>query len=515
MVPAAAKSHDTLTSATSAMVVNLPTAPAGLDPAEQCGTYDFLLPGAVYTTLTQFGFDRGPHGTTQTDYSKVEPDLAKSWTITDSGTVYTFHLRSGVKFNDGTPVTSADVAFSFEREITMGGCGAYGVLDGHYTPTLIKSITTPNPLTAVFTLNLADPEVPLDWAFSGSAVLEPGPIEAHGGVVANTPNTWMAGHISGGGGPFRLTSYQPGVRAVLTAVPHYWQPAKTHEIILNYISDAATLSLDARDGEADVTVGLPDSDAHSLSKVSTLREITDPTPTSEQIGFNNDVAPTNNLDVREALTDAVPYAEILKKVVFNYGRLFYGEYQPDMVGFNSAIQKPRPYDLAKARSLLAQSGVSLPIHIPLIIDSGDAAAAEIASIVQNIWSQIQVDVTIQTLSPTTYINTLEAHNDVAFMRLDGPGVPAPAFYMGYDSACGIAYNLTQMCVPKIDTLLQGVLKVPVSQQGPYWNQIDKLWIADFPKIQVYNFYAVTILGPRVTSYSFSDTFDSLWTWTIK
>ena len=512
MVPAAAKSQ---AAHGSAMVVNISTAPATLDPAEGCGTYDFVIYNSVYTRLTQYGSLSGPHGTTRIDYSKVEPDLAKSWTIAGNGTVYTFQLRSGVKFSDGTPVTSADVAYSFQRAITMNGCGAYFVLDGFYTPSLIKSISTPNPLTAVITLNFPDPEVLADWAQPAASILESAPIAAHGGVVSDTVNSWAAGHISGGGGPFRLTSYQSGVRAVFTAVPHYWQPAATHEIILNFISNAATLGLDARDGEADLTFGLPNATVHSLSKVSGLRVITDPTPESEQLGFNNGVAPTNNVDVRTALTYAVPYSEILKKVVFGYGSLFYGEFMPDMVGFNAAIQKARPYDLAKARSLLAQSGVSLPIHIPIVIDSGDAAAAEIASIVQSIWSKIKVDVTIQTLSPTDYINTIEGHTDVAFIRLDGPGVPEAAYYLQYDAKCGISFNLTQMCVPQIDTLIAAALQVPLSQQGTYWNKIDRLWIADSPKIQLYNFYSTAVLSSRVTKYEYSDEFSTLQTWAIK
>ena len=70
--------------------------------------------------------------------------LAKSWDITKGGLVYTFHLRSGVKFSSGRPVNAAAVKYSFERSINMGGCGGYFIYDGIYTPPLIKSITTPN-----------------------------------------------------------------------------------------------------------------------------------------------------------------------------------------------------------------------------------------------------------------------------------------------------------------------------------------------------------------------------------
>ena len=498
----------------TAMVVNLSTAPATLDPAEQCGTYDFIITNSVYSQLTTYGTQPGPNGTTRVDYAKIEPSLAQSWTIGDGGLVYTFHLHSGVTFSDGTPVTSADVKYSFQRAITMNGCGAYFILDGHYSPPLIKSIATPTPLTVVITLNFPDAEVLSDWAQPAASIVEPSLVTAHGGVVANKVNTWMAGHVTNGSGPFVLSSYQPGVKAVLTANAHYFQPPKAHQIILNFISNAATLALDARDGEADITFGLPDSSVHSLSKVSGLRVVTDPTPLSEQLGFNNAVAPTNNLDFREALTYAVPYTQILNKVVFGYGQLFYGEFLPVMGAYNPAIQGARTYDLAKAKSLLAASGLKLPIHFTVVIDSGDEAAAQIAPILQNVWSQIGVDITISTLSPTNYTNVVEGHKDTAYIRLDGPGVPAAAYYLGYDVVCGIPFNLTQMCVPAIDHLLATAEKLPASQQQSYWNAIDKLWIADSPKIQLYDFYSPQVLSSRVTGFEYTDEIGGLANWSV-
>lgn len=497
------------------VVANLSTAPATLDPAEECGTYDFIIANSVYSRLTQYGTDPGPNGTTTIDYGKIEPSLATSWAISDHGLVYTFHLRSGVKFADGSPVTAADVKYSFERSIAMNGCGAYFVLDGHFTPPLIKSIATPSQYTVVITLSTPDAEVLSDWAQPAASIVEPSVVNAHGGVTANKVNTWMAGHVTGGAGPFLLSSYQPDVSATLTANPSYFEQPAAKKIILNFISNSATLALDARDGEADVTLGLPDSSVHSLASTSGIRVISDPSPESEQFGFNNKVAPFNNVKVREALIYAVPYSQILDKVVFGYGRLFYGEFQPDMASYNASLEAPISYNLAKAKSLLASSGVKLPISFTVDIQSGDSAAAEIAPILQSIWSQLNVHLSITTLSPTEYINTIEAHNDAAYIRLDGPGVPAAAYYLGYDVKCNFDDNLTQMCVPQIDTLLQKAQTLPASQQQQYWNEIEQLWNADYPKIQLYNYYGTVVLNDKMTSFEFDDNeYSGLQTWGI-
>jgi peptide/nickel transport system substrate-binding protein len=494
------------------VVANISTAPATLDPVEECGTYDFVITNAVYSRLTQYGTVPGPDGTTQTDYSTIEPSLATSWTIGDGGLVYTFHLRSGVKFADGKPVTSADVKYSFERAITMNGCGAYFVLDGHYTPPLIKSIATASPLSVVITLSVPDAEVLSDWAQPAASIVEPSLVDANGGVVKNKVNTWMAGHVTAGAGPFLLSSYQPDVSATLVANPNYWQKPEASKIILNFISNPATLALDARHGEADITYGLPDAAVHSLASTPGIKVASYSTPESEQFGFNNQLAPFNNVKVREALDYAVPSAQILQKVVFGYGVLFYGEFQPSMAGYDGSLERPLPFDLTKAKALLASSGVSLPISFSVDVDAGDSAAAEIAQILQSIWAQLNVKMSINTLSPTDYINTIEEYKDSSYIRLDGPGVPEPAYYLNYDVVCGISFNLTQMCVPAIDRLIKKANTLPSSQQQPYWNAIEKLWNADYPKIQLYNFRAPVVLSSKVTSFAYSYEIGGLQYW---
>ncbi|MGB9482767.1 MAG: ABC transporter substrate-binding protein, partial [Candidatus Dormiibacterota bacterium] len=132
-------------SSSGPLIVNMSYPPSTIDPSEGLNEGDFIIPLATYTTLIRYGTKPGPDGTSQVDYGKFEPYLAKSWTISSNSEVYTFNLNTNYRFSDGTPITAADVAFSFQREITMNGGGAYYILDGHYSPILIKSITTPTP----------------------------------------------------------------------------------------------------------------------------------------------------------------------------------------------------------------------------------------------------------------------------------------------------------------------------------------------------------------------------------
>jgi peptide/nickel transport system substrate-binding protein len=494
--------------ASSAFVVNMPVGPATIDPAEDCGFTDLTIAEAVYTRLTQYGTKPGPNGTTQVDPGHIVPYLAKSWDITKGGLVYTFHLRSGVKFADGTPIDSHAVKFSFERAIKMAGCGGYFIYDGFYTPPLIKSIQTPNPLTVVITITTPDANVLQDWAQTAASIVNPTVVNAHGGVQKGKINTWMAGHVTPGGGPFLLQSYEPNKQAVLVANPGFFRQPASKKVIVNFIASDPTLVLQARNGSADVTLGLSKQSAHSLAGNPSLKVIANDTASAEQIGLPNDKPPFDNLKFREALTHAVPYQQILSKVAFGYGSLYYGAFPPALPEFKKSLEPARTFDLTLAKSLIAASGVKTPVSVTMNIQAGNAIDEQVATIVQGIWSQLGVNVTINKLSASDYINSLEQHQAQSYIRLDGPGVLEAGYFLGYDMKCGIGFNLTAMCIPAADKLLAtGRATFDKAKRQKIWDQINALWIADSPKIPVYGDKYVSVINKRVKHYYWSHETD--------
>ncbi len=500
--PAAAAPNS---AASSALVIDMPVGPATLDPAEECGLTDTTITTAVYATLTQYGSKPGPDGTTQFDPAHIVPYLAKSWKITGHGRVYTFNLRPGMRFSDGTPIDSHAVKYSLERSVTMGGCGGYFIYDGIYTPPLIKSITTPNRTTVVITLSRPDANALQDWAQPAASVVNPKVVNAHGGVHKGKINTWMAGHVTPGGGPYLLQSYEANKQAVLVANPHFYKQPASKKVIINFISSDPTLLLQARNGAADVTLGLSKQSAHSLVGNRNVKVIADETSTFEQIGMPNNMPPFTNRTFRKALTYAVPYQQILHKVIYGYGSLFFGAIPPGMPGYSASIEKPRAFNLTKAKQLIQQSGIKTPVNITMDIQAGNPIDEQIATIVQGVWSQLGVHVTVNKLSASDYTNALEGHKAQSYIRLDGPGVIDPGYFLGYDMKCGISFNLSDVCIPEADKLLaEARRKQSRAAQAPYWKKINKLWIADAPKIPVYADKAVSIVNKRVKHYFYSE-----------
>jgi peptide/nickel transport system substrate-binding protein len=485
------------------MIVNIAQAPTTLDPAAGCLAFEVGFIGNFYARLTQYGSKPGPQGTTQIDPSHMKPWLARSWKISGNGLTYTFVLNSGLKFPSGKPVTSSDVKYSIDRATKMQLCGYSFVNDNRFSPLLIKSIATPNAQTVVFHLTSPDQNFLQDLTMPAAGVVDPSVVEANGGVKTGKVNTYMSSHVAGYG-PYLLQSYIPNKQAVLTANPTFFQPPPMKKIVVSFISDDGTLLLDARSGNTDVTLGLSKQSAHSLLSNSCCRLVVNNSPLAQQIVFNNKTAPFTNTAFRAALTYAVPYQQILSKIVYGFGKLFYGEWVPYFPWFNASVGKPRPYDMKKAAALLAKSGVKLPVSVQLLIPEGDPVAEQVATILQGIWSSLKVNVTVTKDSTTTYLNLLNAHKFQAATYYDGPGVIAPDYYWGYDAECNIPFSYTQFCSKTADSLIHKLwtTKANAARQR-LTDGANRIWIAGSPAIKLYADEYITVLGKSMKRYQFA------------
>jgi peptide/nickel transport system substrate-binding protein len=145
----------------------------------------------------------------------LQPELATSWTISKDGLTYTFQLRHGVTFHDGTPFTSAAIAPDFARRTAVNGGPAYMVSD-------VVSVQTPNPYEAVITLKTPNTAF-LDFLASpyGPAMESPTALAANAGT--DNGQTYLQTHDVGTG-PYTLSEAKVGVMYQLKAYPQYWGP---------------------------------------------------------------------------------------------------------------------------------------------------------------------------------------------------------------------------------------------------------------------------------------------------
>lgn len=491
------------------LVVNIAQAPATLDPAWGCGLYDIGFLQNFYVRLTQYGSEPGPEGTTQFNPGDIQPYFAENFDISPDGLIYTFTLPAGVTFPSGEPVDSEAVKYSLERTIEMAGCGGYFIYDGIYEPPLIKSIETPDPTTVVITLNVPNANFLQDLAQPAASIVDASIVEANGGIKAGEINEYMSSQVAGSG-PFLLEEYEPNSRAVLKANPDFFgDPPASDEIIVNFINADATLLLQARSGQADVTLGMSKQSANSLREDSCCTVIANENPTFwEIIGTPWQKAPWDNETFREAVTHAVPYDEIIEKVAYGWAEPFYGPYAPGMSEYNAELAAPREFDMEQARALIEESGVETPVDVTINIPEGNTIEEQIATIVQGTWRELGINVTINKLAATDYINSMEQHEAQAFTRIDGPGVVEAGYLLGYDMKCGISFNLSDICIPEADELLaEARQETDPDRRQELWDEIARLWVEKSPRVQVYADQFVSVLSTNVKSYHYQHEMD--------
>jgi peptide/nickel transport system substrate-binding protein len=460
----------------------------------------------TYVRLVSYGTKSGPGSTKQFDAGKIVPYLAKSWTISPNGLVYTFKLNKGLKFPSGRPVDAKAVKYSFDRVRIMNQCGLYFLWDGLYKPPQIKSVSAPNPTTVVIRLNILNPNALQDWAQAAGSIVDESVVDAHGGVQKNKTSDWMTSHVAGSG-PYLLQSYAPNTRAVMVPNPKFNLPTNRPKrgVTLNFIPSNSTLLLQARSGKADVTLGMTKESAASLKGNACCNVYGFQTANSQQVYLSwKSPSPTANKDFRAALTYAIPYSQIVSSIAKGFGKLFYGPFPPSMPEYNAALSKPRTLDLAKAKQLVQQSGVSTPVTIRVIVRADQPVSQQLATILQGSWQQIGVNAQVQSLSSAEFVDALENARFEAAVQLDGPGVIEGGYYLRYDMQCGNPYNTTGMCMKDADALLakaQRTRSWPARKK--IWDQLTRIWVANSPKVKIYADEAVVVLNKRVTGYFYS------------
>jgi peptide/nickel transport system substrate-binding protein len=334
--------------------------------------------------------------------AQVVPRLATSWQSTPDAKHWTFKLRSGVKFHDGTPFTSAAVKSTVERLIKINRGMGYA-----YKGT-VDTIDTPDPLTVRF--NLTGPDAAFLSklaAVSGALMVSPTAVSGHASGT-DMGQGWFAANEAGTG-PYKLASYDKGAgQVVLSAFPDYWggwQGNHVKTVIFKITPEASTQRLMLEHQDADIlTVVAPDI-IDALAKESGIKVESFQTQRIFYIAMHCQRAPLNDVKVRQALSYAFDY-EGAKSLIFN-GNLapLYGPLPPSDPSHLSPSDKPYKFDMAKAKQLLSES--SHPnggFTLSLFLFQGDPTFQKAAEILQNQLKTLNINVTIQSMTSSVLLD---------------------------------------------------------------------------------------------------------------
>ncbi len=299
----------------------------------------------------------------------VRPGLAASWTVSPDGLTYTFKLRSGVKFHDGTPFDCGIVKFSYARAVAPDSVNAQ---KGLFEP--IARTDCPDPLTAVVTLTRPASNFLFDMGWGDAVMVAPN-------SVADDKTHPV------GTGPFRFVRWVKGDRVELERNPNYWGAApKLARVTFRFISDPSAALAAMLAGVLDAFPNFPAPEALDAIRANPNFTVDIGTTSGKTVlALNNARKPFDDVRVRRALAYAIDRAALVD-ALGNFGKPIGSHAVPGDFGFVD-LTGAYPYDPAKAKALLAEAGVKPGTQISIVLPppayarrGGEVIAAMLAQV---------------------------------------------------------------------------------------------------------------------------------------
>jgi len=324
------------------IVYGLTLAPSGIDPHVNRSSELGIPLTSVYDTLVYKDPETG----------EFVSGLAERWEVSDDGLTYTFYLRRGVRFHDGTPFNAEAVRFNLERITSpdLASQKARFMLGPYDHVEVVDEYTVRIILSAPFAPLLDS----LSQVYLGMA--SPAAVEKWGAE-------YQLHQV--GTGPFIFVEYVPGDHLLLRRNPDYaWGPpvyrhktAQVDEIEFRFFTDPATRSPALETGEADVMGEIPPQDAARLQESADFRIEAVPIPGASLMFFLNTTRPPlDDVHVRQALLYATDRQAIISTVFRDTSPVAYGPLAAVTPGYDPAVRDDYPYDPAQAATLLDGAG---------------------------------------------------------------------------------------------------------------------------------------------------------------
>ncbi len=341
------------------------------------------------------------------DGKGVRPGLAVSWGASGDGRTFTLKLRPGVKFSDGSPVTAEDVVWSLERaRDPKAGIWNFLLLS-------VDKVAAQGDDAIVLSLKSPDPSLPAALATFNSAIMPKKLFLAAKGVTMEDKARAFAEHPVGAG-PFMLDSWQRGSKMVLKRNPNYWGKDASgaalpylDEVDLMVVPDDATRILQIKAGQVDATEFVPFERVKELQADPKLTMNLFPSTQVTYVQLNarpklNDGAanPLSNEKVRQALNYALNKKAITQIVTHGFG-VPMQSYMASTTPLYVALGPAYPYDMGKAKAMLAEAGYAKGFSLLAFSQAGKAGDTSTLAAMQQMWAPLGVKLSIQQMDLAT------------------------------------------------------------------------------------------------------------------
>jgi len=444
------------------------------------------------------------------------PALATSWESANNSQTWTFHLRQNVKFHDGTPFNATAVKYSIERTMSLGQGAAFiwspvkeiNVLDT-YTVQFITS--SPTPLDVIATASYAA------WIISPNV-----DAVAKAANFANASAWFNAGHDDGTG-PYTVTKYDPQSEVDMQKFPDYWGGWTDDQFdtaVLKVVRDETVQEEMVKSGEIQVAQQVPFADIPSLQNDTRVKVYFTPQYQNLVGLFNNKKFPFNNTLIRQAVSYAVPYQQIITGVLHGYGNQSFGPVPAGMPGHFTDLPQ-YTYDIGKAKQLMAQAGYpNGGFTVLLTYLTGDSREEGTAELIKNSLKDLGIEVDIRAMTwNEQWALACNGSNDPAcplraqdmFVMYWWPTILSPYDFLVnmFHSETSVVFNCGYYYHPDFDNLidqayaLEGTDKTQAFQM--YW-KAEKMLIDDAASLFLWDLVDIHIVSSNISGFRYNPAY---------
>ncbi len=462
--------------------------PTNLDPRIGIDAQSERIDSLIFDSLVELDTQRIPHG-----------DLAETWEMPDPVT-YVFHLRPGVKFQDGRLLTSADVKYTFDS-----------IMDGSVTTSkrgtlrLVKSIEAPDPATVI--VHLSEPNGGFLTDICRPAL----------GVVPAGAGSGAAEHPIGTG-PFRFVSAQQDDNVMLERNAAYFRTLpKIDQVRFRVVPEAVVRALELRKGTADLEVSSLAPDMIPVLRQQSSLDVTEQPGTNyAYVAFNFENPVLARREVRKALALATNREEIIRYLYRGQARLADGPlpsnswaHEPDITRYG--------YDPQQAEQLLDSAGLPRRLEYGemrlrlTLKTSTEESTRLLGAVLQEQWRKVGVDLELRSMEPATLSADI-ARGDFELYTLRWIGANNdPEFYEFAFSSKRIppmGGNRGHYSNPQVDALLdQARVESDREKRRELFSKVQKIIAEDLPYVSLWFMDNVSVHRKRISDVQISPTGD--------
>lgn len=480
------------------LIVGQIAEPKSLDPAADTAVNDFRILVNLYDGLVRY-----KDGTLE-----VEPSLATSWTISDDGKTYTFKLREGVKFHDGTPFNAEAVKFNFDRMLKedhpFHDTGPFPLSFFFSTVSEVKVI---DDMTVEF--DLSAPYAPFlsNLAYPTGLLISPEAVKEYGKDVGRHPS---------GTGAFKFVEWASNEKVVVEKNPDYWDGAPPLDaVVYRPITDANTRVAEMLAGGLDVMVEVPPDNLSQFKSDSSFKVYEQAGPHLWFLILNAKEGPFANKEIRQAANYAINKKALVDNILQGTADVAAGPTPPAFAWAYDDKLQPYPYDPEKAKAMLKEAGYDGSEVIFYVTEGGSGMLDPTAmgTAIQADLEAVGMKVKIETYEWNTFLGKvnpgLEGKADMAemaWMTNDPDTLPFLTLRTDAFPDKG-GFNSGYYSNPKVDELLEKARQsTDQAERAKLYKEMQEIVYDDAPWVFVANWKQNAVTGAGVENFKLQPSF---------